>query len=243
MNYLKVYISIVRNRLEHPAKSFYHKHHIFPKSIYGQNYYLVRLTPREHFICHRLLFKLFLKRYGDNHSNTRKMAFAFTMMSRMGKVQRGKDYELAQLLCVTYMQESGTYSTNCIKRNSKYGNPAMNPDYAKKISDSQKKRLSSLSEEERQRMADSNTKAGKIWWEHMLANNTPEQLKEYRNNLAAISKEKNSKEYLLTRTDGTTLQVKNLTDFAKSLGVDIGTFRYRLQRNIESNGFTKYEVL
>lgn len=36
---------------------FFEKHHVFPKCVYGDNSYIVKLTPREHYIAHLLLAK------------------------------------------------------------------------------------------------------------------------------------------------------------------------------------------
>jgi hypothetical protein len=55
-------------------------HHIFPTSIFGKNKRTVNLTPREHYIAHWLLYKICLKRYGELHPRTKKMANAMSMM-------------------------------------------------------------------------------------------------------------------------------------------------------------------
>ena len=82
LNHLKAYISLCRKRQSDilPAKDN-HKHHIFPKSIYGNNNYLVILTTKEHFIAHRLLHKAFEKRYGVKHNKTIKMLYAIARFS------------------------------------------------------------------------------------------------------------------------------------------------------------------
>lgn len=62
MDYKKVYDSIIeraRNRVE--VTEAFDKHHIIPRSLGGsdQKTNLVRLTLREHFICHLLLAKIY----------------------------------------------------------------------------------------------------------------------------------------------------------------------------------------
>jgi len=82
MNYLKQYILIIKrakNRKE-IDKKLYEYHHVFPVSIYGQNDFTVPLTLREHYISHKLLWKIFRKRYGPKDEKTRKMAMAFHWM-------------------------------------------------------------------------------------------------------------------------------------------------------------------
>lgn len=58
----------------------YEIHHVFPKSIYGDNDKVVRLYLREHYVAHKLLWKACRKRYGLNNEKTRKMAMAFHKM-------------------------------------------------------------------------------------------------------------------------------------------------------------------
>jgi hypothetical protein len=82
MNYLKHYILIVRraeNRKE-IDKKLHEYHHVFPVSIYGKNDFVVPLTLREHYIAHKLLWKIFKNRYGPDNEKTRKMAMAFHFM-------------------------------------------------------------------------------------------------------------------------------------------------------------------
>jgi hypothetical protein len=83
MNYIKHYINLckkAKNRIEILERKNYENHHIFPESIYGKNKNIVKLTLREHYIAHHLLWKFFKKRYGTNNHKTRKMAQAYHMM-------------------------------------------------------------------------------------------------------------------------------------------------------------------
>ena len=63
MNYSKIYKSIIKNAQKRKpiTGSFYEVHHIIPRSMGGSNSKdnLVKLTPREHFIAHRLLTKMY----------------------------------------------------------------------------------------------------------------------------------------------------------------------------------------
>ena len=74
MNYLKIYCNLVRkaeNRT--PPEGYTEKHHIFPKSIFGNNDRVVVLTGREHYIAHALLEKICIQRYGLSDKKTIKM--------------------------------------------------------------------------------------------------------------------------------------------------------------------------
>lgn len=66
----------------------YEKHHVFPVSIFGKNTYLVKLTPREHYIAHALLCKIFIKRYGKKDQRSVKMIRAFWFMHSKGPLQQ-----------------------------------------------------------------------------------------------------------------------------------------------------------
>jgi hypothetical protein len=58
--YTSWYYSIIAKRQAEPAFGYTEKHHIVPTSLGGANSKtnLVRLTAREHFVCHKLLAKM-----------------------------------------------------------------------------------------------------------------------------------------------------------------------------------------
>jgi hypothetical protein len=58
--YTKWYDSIIVNAKTRPTTGYIERHHIVPKSLGGTNEKdnLVRLTAREHFVCHLLLTKM-----------------------------------------------------------------------------------------------------------------------------------------------------------------------------------------
>lgn len=79
MNYQRIYNAIIekaksRGKIEEHSDQYYERHHIIPKSLGGSNSHenLVKLTFKEHFICHRLLIRIYPK---EN-----KMHYAFWMM-------------------------------------------------------------------------------------------------------------------------------------------------------------------
>jgi hypothetical protein len=89
MNYLKIYCNLIRkaeNRT--PPEGYIEKHHIFPKSIFGNNDRVVILTAREHYISHALLEKIYIKRYGKDDDRTKKMTYAFWGMNNQKKDKR-----------------------------------------------------------------------------------------------------------------------------------------------------------
>ena len=60
--YTKIYFDIINRAATRdlPLNEYVEKHHIIPKSLSGSNKKsnLVKLTPKEHFVCHRLLVKM-----------------------------------------------------------------------------------------------------------------------------------------------------------------------------------------
>lgn len=91
MNYQKIYNKIINNRLENSLDVYTEKHHIIPKSLGGNNKKsnLVRLTAREHYICHLLLTKI----YKDNESHN-KMIYAFFMMCNMESENQKRNFNI-----------------------------------------------------------------------------------------------------------------------------------------------------
>lgn len=64
MNYQKIYDAIIEKaKLRDEIECYYEKHHIIPKSLGGLDSIenLVKLTFKEHFVCHRLLTKIYPK--------------------------------------------------------------------------------------------------------------------------------------------------------------------------------------
>ena len=91
MNYKKIYFQIIRNRRNNPLseEEYGEVHHIIPRSFSGldtpEN--LIRLSAREHFIVHFLLYKMYKYRsqvlfpYSKREkARYKKMTFAFSMM-------------------------------------------------------------------------------------------------------------------------------------------------------------------
>jgi len=82
MNYNKIYLSIINNAKKENRdrkEKYYEKHHILPKCIGGSDSLdnLIYLTPKEHFLCHRLLCEIY--------PNELKLKFALWYMSNNKK--------------------------------------------------------------------------------------------------------------------------------------------------------------
>lgn len=87
MNYQAVYDNLIRTRKDRVlvADMYYEKHHILPKSLGGSDFpeNLVKLTAREHYLAHLLLWKI---------HGTDEMFYAFFMMSKRFGIS-SRDYE------------------------------------------------------------------------------------------------------------------------------------------------------
>ena len=67
--YTLIYFSIIHTAIKQNRKKhsdvYYEKHHIYPKSIWTEHksskWNIVLLTAKEHYICHKLLSKMFMK--------------------------------------------------------------------------------------------------------------------------------------------------------------------------------------
>jgi hypothetical protein len=82
MDYRKIYLSIIDKAKISIRDEYTENHHIVPKCMGGSNHCenLVRLTYREHFLCHWLLCKM----YPDNH----KLKSAFAKMLEVTKTKQ-----------------------------------------------------------------------------------------------------------------------------------------------------------
>ena len=123
MNYVNVYYSIIKNRLDNPVEGYVECHHIVPKSEGGTDNddNIVALTAREHYIAHLLLAKIY---------NDYKMWHAVNLMSRLNaKVKiNSRLYEMVRI--------------NSARTHSEFmkGKPSWNK--GKKMSEEQKQKLS-----------------------------------------------------------------------------------------------------
>ena len=102
MNYEKIYNALVYKRKvveQLPDDAICEKHRIIPRSIrpdlISEPSNIVRLTLKEHFICHQLLVRIYAQKFGENSSEHIKMINALFMMSgykRYGKMLSANQY-------------------------------------------------------------------------------------------------------------------------------------------------------
>lgn len=183
--YIKWYLKLIRNALSRSALTcYYENHHIFPKSIFGQNSFIVALTAREHFIAHLLLYKIFLIRYGKNKKQTQHMAAAFILMSNHKNKQTGS--RLYQQ-CKEILSFNMTGKKNPMSRN----NYIFTIEHRKKISEAGKGRLHTENHKQNQRIA----------WKARRSNGQV-MTKEQRQK-AVVTKRQNLKKFNFIHCSGT----------------------------------------
>jgi hypothetical protein len=115
MNYIKLYLKICRSAIARERTNppeIYERHHIFPESIYGKNDLKIKLTIREHYLVHWLLYKACLRRYGKKSIKTSKMGLAFHWMV----YGRGKNNEREKINPTSRMYESARIAVVNAKR-------------------------------------------------------------------------------------------------------------------------------
>ena len=80
------YNSIINNAKTRTITGYTEKHHIIPKSLGGSNEKtnVVKLTAREHFVCHLLLTKM------TTGNDRYKMIFALHMLSNVKNIGEGR---------------------------------------------------------------------------------------------------------------------------------------------------------
>jgi len=122
MNYKRIYNQIIENRKSNPldVDDYGEVHHIIPKSLGGRDTTenLIRLSAREHFICHLLLSEM----YDEGSNEWYKMNHAFLMMKcsseNQSRYMNSRLYELKRKDFSKVMSNSQSG-----KGNSQYGKP------------------------------------------------------------------------------------------------------------------------
>jgi hypothetical protein len=127
--YTRWYYNIVANAMSRSTVANYtERHHIIPKSLGGSNAAsnIVRLTPKEHFVCHRLLTKM----VSDSSAKIKMHNAVFQMSIQSSNQQR-------------YKINSRTFEV--LRKNksmsmvgNRYGRHAMSEETKRKISEAKK---------------------------------------------------------------------------------------------------------
>ena len=131
MNYKNIYYKIIEkakneDNIGHRQFGYFEKHHIIPKSLGGKNKKenLVKLTAREHFICHWLLIKMYDKGTKERY----KMLCALWRMNNLGAPEQKEHYINSR----AYEALRTEFAKRVSEINSKLQLGSQNSQYSKK---------------------------------------------------------------------------------------------------------------
>lgn len=199
--YTKWYEQIIRNAQTRELETYYEVHHIIPKSLNGTNKKsnLVRLTAKEHYVCHLLLMKMY-----DNKKAKQKMASAFLYMSKVRndhtkRRYTSRLYEHHKLIRQKILSEQMSGS----------GNPMFGRIHSKTT----RRKIS----EARMGVNTNTEESIKKKRERWLTNN-PNYDPHIRQNMSLIQ----SKEYIVTDPHGKIFIIKNLKQYCKDNNLNNG---------------------
>lgn len=249
MDYEKIYNDLIESRKNRQIinSEYYETHHIIPKSLGGtnRNSNLIKLTAREHFLAHWLLYRI--------HKN-QATAFAFYIMA---KGIKGNETNRSVFSSIAY-SEAKKAKSECVKvlnSKNKKGKP-LSPITKQKLSVS----LSGRKLKDSHKINISNSLRGKSKSikarENISTALTGFNWSSYteRNHKIAVNnsghKNGRARKILQTTEDGTVIsQYNTMTDAMISLSIILGktisksTFHRLVTRNKQIGGFYwKYKV-
>jgi len=136
--YTKWYNSLINKAKDRTITGYTEKHHIIPSSLGGTDKKdnIVKLTPREHFICHLLLTKM------TSGQHRYKMNFALQMLSNVKNIGEGRYipssrmYDLARRL---YKEALDNYWTD--EKRKEHSDKIRPTSLGRKLKESSKEKL------------------------------------------------------------------------------------------------------
>lgn len=156
MNYKQIYDNLISRHKLQPADSFttlVEQHHIVPKCMGGTNELenLVKLTPREHFIAHKLLRRIFPTCLGLSK------AIEFMSATRDGCKISGREYQYIKIEVRKFQSQSSIEAWNSKTEEEK-------KNHVQALVNGMRKWRASLTDDERKKLQKLNAaRALKIW--------------------------------------------------------------------------------
>lgn len=145
--YFKWYLNICKNSKNRKLSKYIYteNHHIFPKSIFGENKDIIKLTAKEHYIVHLLLWIGFKEKHGIKNYKTIKLKNAFKCMNmRNNYTQRRYNSKLYSFLKIAYNQIGISEETRRKMSSKKLGTTPWNKGLPWSIETRNKLRLANL---------------------------------------------------------------------------------------------------
>lgn len=190
--YTNWYNRIIRNAQSRELDTYYEIHHIVPKSLGGTNQKsnLVKLTAKEHYVCHLLLMKM----YSDKKAK-QKMASAFLYMSKVRN-----DHTKRRYTSILYERHKIIRQKILSEQMSGSGNPM----FGKVHSEKTRNKISNARIGVNTNTSELIERKRNKW----LSNNP-----NYNPEIRQRMNEKQSKNYIVIDPSGNTIEVKNLKQF------------------------------
>lgn len=140
-HYYKRYLKFIEAIKQNPQEGVKECHHIIPKSLGGKNVKenLINLTPRQHYIAHWLLWKVY---------QNKEMTLAFWIMSNM--IEKGVWHKINSKTFQTLKEQHQKIQSEKMTKN----NPMYDEKSRKKLSQSRKKLNWSPSDEHKKQISD-----------------------------------------------------------------------------------------
>jgi hypothetical protein len=109
MNYQKIYNQIIDRAKTRQIEGYVEKHHIIPRCIGGNDEQdnLVKLTAREHFICHQLLVEIY--------PTESKLKYALYLMNIGKRKYKKADYKISSRTYERLKIEAGKFISKQLK--------------------------------------------------------------------------------------------------------------------------------
>jgi hypothetical protein len=218
MNYQKIHDSIIvnaKNRGLPVLRKNFEKHHIVPKSVGGKDdpENLVFLTPREHFLVHKLLTKFF------TGLALKKMINAFCYMAfttnnkRLNRSVSARDYDLARRIC-----KDGMYTEERNKKISKAWAERREAGWKQVRTDETKqKHKNTLKQKADAGLGQKHTEEFKKAMSKRLIGNTQGKNHKVSDKHKAVLSEALSKEYKIIFPDKSEKIIKNLSKYCEEV--------------------------
>ena len=113
MEYLKIYNKIIERAKFRNLSGYTEKHHIIPKCLGGSNKRdnIVSLTPKEHYICHKLLCEIY--------PTENKLEYAFWRMCNVANNEfQDRNYKVSSKIYSRIKNEISLITSNRTKNYS-----------------------------------------------------------------------------------------------------------------------------
>ena len=168
--YTKTYKQIIENSKGRISTEYFEKHHIIPKSMGGSDFAdnIVKLTAREHFICHWLLTKMV-----DSEVQKTKLTYALNAMMNLENNNQTRYKITSRKYALLRENFSEVHSKTMIKNN-----PMHDPEIKKRHADAIAKRGATKGNTGNKHSEETKAKMRKARAKQVITEETKQKLRE-----------------------------------------------------------------